>query len=435
MMPVFLAVAILAGVARTQEPEPGPAGAPAGKPATEWTLANGLRARLAPMDTPGESAVILCLEGAGFLCEPAGLARMAQLGQLAIVLTRGDAATTAAMSRWMKANAVEWRPEETSLTFEIWPKPDEVPTAIEALAERFFNPTLDPAAWKVLRPRVLAVTLASHADTPEGLEAMATSAWSACNQIAFHSETEVRFEAPSPLIDPSSIRAFHRATFRPERAMITVLGDFDVGAAKKRIEELLAKPGAVESRPASRRTLAQGTREGSWDVPSHHLFMLWPAPSPQEKTYAALRLFAPVLRAALKKSSEVVKHVRQVSVFGDAGGLFVIQAPLRARNGSAEAVRAIRSVLAANAAEPFRYLDVTKDELRRNAAIHEFPGAPLETRVAPTRARMLDVLRTGGPFEAYAARVEAVTSDEIHAAMKTWLTPEKATIVTVVGKE
>jgi Peptidase M16 inactive domain len=432
---VLWAVVALGALSLAQEPEPESPRPLEKRPPTEWTLGNGFRACLAPMDTAGEAAVLLCLEGAGFAFEPKGMARMAQLAQLAVVLHRDDPKTLAAFGRWLKVNAVDWIPNETALTFEIRPKRDEVPIALKALASRFFEPSLEPTDWKVLRPRILGVKVAKLAETPDELDTLSTIAWSACNQIAFHVETDVRFADPSPSIDAATIRTFHRATFRPERAGLAVLGDFDVPAARNTIEALFAKAVAAESRPASRRTIEPGSREGSWDLPSHQLFMLWPAPPREDESYAALRLFAPVLRSALKRSPDVVKHALEVKVFGDAGGLFAVQVPLRVRDSADAAARAIRSVFATLAAEPFRYLDVTKEELRRNASLVDYPGIPLDLRLSAIRGRLLETLRTREAPEKSASRVDAITSDSVHAAMKAWLAPEKATIVTVTGKE
>ena len=216
--------------------------------------------------------------------------------------------------------------------------------------------------------------------------------------------------------------------------MLAVIGDFDAPSARRTIESLFARPAISESRPASRPSLRPGSFEGFWDVRSHQLFMFWPAPSPPEKSHPAMSLLAPLLRSALKRSSEIAKEVLEVKVHEDAGGFFVIQTPLRTQTSGSDVAREIGKVLGTIAADPLRYLDATKDELRSGWLIPDLASAPMEVRSRCPRSPARDPPDRRVSRDVRGAR-RGRHPDDIHAAIKTYLAPEKATIVTIAGKE
>lgn len=418
---------------------------PAGSTVTGWTLGNGLRVRLVTAPTPGEVAVLLSIQGAGALAEPPGLPHLAELTRCAILLAkRNEPADRLLVPRWMSAGS-DSETTPSSMSFDIRPKPSEVRLALRVLANGFFDPEFDPATIERLKGEAREAVEFSESD--QRMDPLGKVAWSPCKQIAFHSASIVRFKNVAPEVNATAVAAFIRRTFRTERAMLTVVGDFDPVATKRWVEESFGKT-ATGSRPVaeSRPAMTGGQLRGSWDVASHRFFMMWPGAPFADRAYPALEILADEMSLRLASSPEVGVLLREEtwpSVVADACGFLVVQAPLRAEKGGPLLAAEIAKLLEALAKDPLQALEQRKQTIRVESgtgALHVgaarlAPNAPLDSRMLVERRRMLFTLRCGEPPERYLARVDAVTADDIHAAIKAWLPPEKATILTIAGKE
>jgi predicted Zn-dependent peptidase len=414
---------------------------PAYASGTEETLANGLRLRLVPATTPGECGLLLRVQGAGAFSETAGLPHVARLtGRALLWAKRNDPAERELVKTWVGAESAA---PPSSLSFEFQPKSSELRSALGVLANAFFHPDFDPATIERLKSDSRD-EVAFLEDGSRQSDSLGPLAWSACKQIAFHSASSVRFKEIAPEVNAAAIASFIRRTFRPERTMLTLVGDFDRAAAKRWVEESFGKPRAAPPPVAeSRPRLKAGHIRGSWDVAGHQFFMMWPGAPLADRSYPALELLAAVMSLRFTLSGAATPLLSSdepgvyLSAVADASGFFVVHAPLRSeKNGRLLAAEVVK-MLDVLAKDPLRDLAETKDLIRKSSGTAPRPAAdvPLDLRVVDEHWRMEFTLRCGEAPERYLVRLDAVTPDDVHAAIKQYLTPETATIVTIAGKE
>jgi hypothetical protein len=131
-----------------------------------------------------------------------------------------------------------------------------------------------------------------------------------------------------------------------------------------------------------------------------------------------------------------------VAVHADVGGLFVIQAPLKSKDGSEALAAAIGKLLDAIVLDE-TLLKSTKSfrkSLREAVGLGPvgYPPGLREKIMAHANQelwRMRATLAWDQSPEEYCARVDAVTPEDVAAAFKKYLAPEKATVVTIIGKD
>jgi predicted Zn-dependent peptidase len=262
-----------------------------------------------------------------------------------------------------------------------------------------------------------------------------------------HGVKEVPLHEFTNYLTPDSIRAFCLGMrFRLDRAMLVVFGDVDPLVVEDELGAALDKMTIVlRDDPIPNQSINAGAIKATWDVASHQFFMAWPAPPPSDPAHPALSLLAQLLQQRLGFSPVIAKLRRQpLLVYSDLSGLFVIQSPLKSKDdGDALAVEVRKAidVLAADEGA-LRALKNARADLRASAGIlpgpMQYPPTLPRKIVAHTNleiARMRATFAWDQSPEDYCARADKVTGPEIQAAMKTWLAPEKAAIVTIVGKE
>ncbi|HVT39642.1 MAG TPA: pitrilysin family protein [Gemmatimonadaceae bacterium] len=117
--------------------------------------------------------------------------------------------------------------------------------ALALLADLLVNPTFPAGALERIRGRTL-VTLAQQKDQPD---AIATNVFAKTIYGGDHPYGRVVTEQTVRSVTRDDVVAFHRAYFRPGRAVITVTGDVDPRAVRGQVEKALSGWAAGGERP------------------------------------------------------------------------------------------------------------------------------------------------------------------------------------------
>ena len=128
---------------------------------------------------------------------------------------------------------------------------DRFEPALALLADVLVNPTFPEAALERIRGR----TLVSLAQAKEQPNAIASNVFSRTLYGAEHPYGRVTTEQTVKAVTRDDVVAFHRAYYRPGRAVITVTGDVEPNAVKAAVEKALARWPAGGEKP-------------SWDYPA-----------------------------------------------------------------------------------------------------------------------------------------------------------------------
>ena len=416
-------------------------------------MKHGLRVRIVPLDLPGEIGVILGMKGAGILSEPMGAPHVAHISEHVLFHSMGskyerreESPIAKLVDQWFaegRANA-ETLPE--LMYFDIYPKSSDLVTALTVQIARGLG-TVDTRVLEREKPIALSEVTGLEASRTAQIDPLVKFAWCPFTQAAMHGLNDVPLHEFTSYLTPDSIRAFCLSTrFRLDRAMLVVFGDVDPLIVEDELGAALDKMTIVlRSDPLPNQPINPGAVKATWDVASHQFFMAWPAPPPSDPAHPALSLLAQLLQQRLGFSPAISKLKRQpLLVYSDLSGLFVIQSPLKSKDdGDAFAVE-VRKAIDALAADEgaLGALKNARANLRASAGIltgpMQYPPALPRKIIAHTNveiARMRAAFAWDQSPEDYGARADKVTGPEIKAAMKTWLAPEKAAIVTIVGKE
>ena len=359
--------------------ESQPASRPASRPAIEYRTQSGFRVRLAPVDLPGEVAVILGIQGAGMLSEPAGTPHLAHISEHGVFHSIGED------TQWGKLVA-QWHGEGRAnaetlpdfMYFDLYPPEGIAHGArlpIEIQYQRFVGGYSPPSVMDREIPLALSEVTGLEALRTEKLDRLGKFAWSAFTQAALRGISDVPFKSRTTEISWAMIDAFRQRTFYPGAAMLTVVGDFDPEEVRRMIDPSWL-PHHREHKAEPRPKLRPGTVQGKWDVASDQFFMAWPAPPPSDPAHPALAVFAQLLQQRLSLAPAVMKLRRQpLFVFGDVGGFFAIQTPLKTANGGEALAAEIRKAIDALAADEgaLRALKNVKAGLRASAGILSGP--------------------------------------------------------------
>jgi predicted Zn-dependent peptidase len=419
----------------------------ASRPAVEYRTPSGFRVRLAPVDLPGEVAVILGIQGAGILAEPAGTPHLAHISEHAIFHSLGeDSQLGKLVAEWQAKGMANAETLPELMYFDLQP-PADVPLrlAIQAQYQRFVGGGYaPPSVMEREIPRALSEVTTLEASRTDKLDFLGKFAWSAFTQIALRGATAVPFKARSEEITWAMVSEFRERTFYPGAGMLTVVGDFDPEALRPAIDPGWT-PKQRKNQAEPRPKLRPGAVQGTWDVASHQFFMAWPAPPPSDPAHPALSVFSHLMFPRLLMSPALSKAARQsVGLHADVGGMFVIQVPLKRSDDGPNAAAAIAASFEALSKEKsaFRSLKAAQASVRSLAGITsgeiQYPPRLSRKILAHANlelARMRATLAWDQSPEDYCARADKVTAADIQAAVKTWLAPDKAAIVTVTGKE
>jgi predicted Zn-dependent peptidase len=423
--------------------EPAPESRATSRPPVEFRLTAGVRVRLVPIGLPGEVAVILGIHGAGMLAEPAGVPHLAHISEHAIFHSIGHDEGGKLVDEWLAEGRANAETLPDLMYFDLSPPAGAVGSAIAIQYRRFTGGYATPAVMDREIPRALSEVTGLEAARTERRDLLGKFAWSAFTQIALRGTTDVPFKEKTLEIGWGMVDAFRQRTFYPGSAMLTVVGDIDPDEVRSMINP--SWTGQQREHKAERRpALRPGSLKGSWDVASHQFFMAWEAPPPADRAHPALTVFSRVLAGSLMASADLRRLTRGVAAAeADAGGLFVIHVPLKSPARGEDAAAEIRKIIAAFGSDGAPSRAITGAQ----AAVRELAGLVPKVTYPPNIPRKilvhanLELWRMRATLawdqapEDYCARADKIGAADIKAAIKTWLAPDKAAIVTIIGKE
>ncbi|WP_231918511.1 M16 family metallopeptidase [Microlunatus sagamiharensis] len=225
---------------------------------------------------------------------------------------------------------------------------------------------------------------------------------------------------------------FFKKHYLPNNAVLSVVGDVEVGDALQRVERYFGglRSGEVPSHPAQDPLgPLSGTEreETSADVPAEAVYLAWRLPARGTRAFDALDLFFGVLghgqtsrlHRSLVRDAEVAESAGAAST-GLIGGNSFGYAYARARGG--ESLAAVEEALVGQV-DRLAAEGPTETELRRAKAQYERHWLHELSRV-DSRADALGEYATleGDPelVNTRTAQVEAVTPDDVASAVTEW---------------
>lgn len=231
-------------------------------------------------------------------------------------------------------------------------------------------------------------------------------------------------------------RAFHARHFRPDRVVVTVVGDFDADAVMTLAR---ARLGAVEAREGG-DTSADTSDPGplsepvrAWttdDVDRPAVHLAWRTVPWDHPDRPALQVAADVLLRDGRLYRALGERAQPAAVAwsGERGGSFVLSATTRGR--ARRALRALEAAVARLAEEgPHPALLAAANTRFRADQVRA-----LQSLEARAQVLALCVSRAGTPdcLDAELAAREAVTPEAVRAAVSRWLAPEAGLTLAVV---
>ena len=403
---------------------------------TEYALDNGLRVRLVPSAGENQAVVLLGVR-AGFMEEPAGVPHLAHVTEHLTVfdLPPRDAN---AVTEWSKANKANGETLADFMYFDLHVSPMEIDQALRVQAARLAGVEFSRETLLREIPRTLAeIDFVERSQYP----AAGKFALAPFVQAAFHGKTDVPIRAQTHKITVEDVRAFHQRTFRPDRAAIVVVGEFDSAAVRKAIDVHFGKLKKPAAAPADRPALKPGDHTADWDVSTRHLFVAWPVPSAAHADHPALTLASLALMERLAADAGVSALGDAMPMLNDIDGMFLIS--VQAKPGAdLEALKAKLMDGVAELAKPEGWKEGDVDRLRKYLAQMlmidiDLDKLALPPRVTKTMARTnIELQRMmksmiWGDLDAYRKRLDEVKPDAVHGVIGKYLVPKSASIVRV----
>ncbi len=400
-----------------------------------YKLPNGLLVRLAPDDLSVKEEKVIVLLGvrAGILDEPADKPHLAHLVEHVTVFAEAPGSQeAAAVGRWYAAGQANAETLHDFMYFDLHVAREELDLALRVQAARLASPLFDSGTLEREVPRAL-----SELEFVEKAERGGTSkfAWSAFAQAALHGRARVPLREATRSLTVEDVRVFHARLFRPDRAVLSVVGGFDPSAARKAIDAVFGPIAKPEGPPPSLARLRDpGVVEARWDAATSHLLMAWPAPAPDEADPAALALATLVLQRRLFGEPELASLARWPLVAVHPDGLVVVNVQVKdpARLGAVRQIVAAQvERLAAKDGIGGAEIDFARAELRQLLEPGEIAVPPQVPRLLALGnielQRMMRAL-AWGDLAAYAERLGRADARGVSAAAKR-LDPKRAVAV------
>lgn len=402
----------------------------------EYILENGLRVRLVP--SPGDKqAIVLLAVQAGFMEEPAGSPHVAHVTEHMVVFDLPPKEAKV-VKEWARSNKANGETLPDLMYFDLNVAPDEVDLALRIQAARLAPLEFSRETLAREIPRTLEeVDFVERSKFP----AAGKFAFAPFVQAALHGKTDLPIRARTRKISVEDVQAFHRRTFRTDRATLVVVGDFDSVAVRKTIDAGFGKLEKSADARVARAALKPGDRTADWDVSTEHLFVSWPIPDAGHDDHPALTLASLALLARLPSDFAI-------RALGDAqpqlnvidGALVIgVQAKPKADLGDLKA-KVLDRVAALAKPDDLKAGDV--DQLRKSLIqMHmtdvDLDKIPLTMRVTKTMARAnLEIQRlmktlAWSDWNAYRKRIEAVKPEAVREVIGKYLVPKLASVVRI----
>jgi len=313
---------------------------------------------------------------------------------------------------------------------------DRWPVALEIEADRLRGLRLEPREVDAER-QVILEEIDMYRDDPwDALEMDVLAALYAGHPYArpvLGNAAELRRETAREL------RAFHARHYRPDNALLVVAGDLD-GAAPSRVEEAFGtlapatprEPRAPGERPLPTPGTARCERRQG-EVP--RILVALPAPPADAADHAELRLAATLLaegRASrlqreLVDEGQLCLGVSATLSDHELGAYFGLAAELLPGTDPGEVERRLVAALA-ELATPAGEAELERArQVFRADWVHEHERIHQQALAAGLALVQFDLEQP----ERLLRRVEAATPDEVAAAARRWLVPERGGVVGV----
>jgi zinc protease len=316
---------------------------------------------------------------------------------------------------------------------------DKVEPAVQLMADMLLHPTFPQEALDRLQGRA-AVALAQNKDQPA---AIAANVFPRVVYGDNHPYGRVASERSIKSITRDDLVAFHRAYFRPGRAVITVSGDVSPATVKAMMEKVLKDWPAGGERPSfeySALPAPNPTTIYLVDKPkaAQSIFALGlPGPSRDTPDYYALQvmnnilgtLFQSRLNHTLREVKAYTYSARSVFSYGRGPGSFQANAQVVTAKTDSALIEFIRELKGVQGAIPF-----TDDEMLQGK----------QSLIMGLPTRFASVNATGGSigsiytqhlpesyFQEYAKNVEAVQREDLVRVAKKYIDLDHLNILIV----
>jgi predicted Zn-dependent peptidase len=407
---------------------------------TETTLSNGARLVVSPKRDLPLVSVSITFEGGAHQFEPADKVGLASM--TAALLAEGT--TTRTGEQLSEAQQLLGTTIGASVSDE------QGAVAFQALADRFapalalavdmmLHPTFPAEALERLRARTL-VSLAQAKDQPT---VIAGEVFARVLYGAEHPYGRVATEATVKAVTRDDVLAFHRAYYRPARAIVTVTGDVDPAAVKAEVERVFAAwPAggerasfaypAVPAAPA--RTIYLVDKPGA---AQSSVVIGLPGPSRDTPDYYALQVLNRILGGHIQsRLSNNIRETRGWSYgvgsgfgYGRGPGAFSAGGEIVTAKTDSALLEFVKELRGVQGGRPF-----TEDELAeaRGALVQGLPRS--FASVGALAGAVTTLYLYGLPqdyYQTYAAKINAVTAADLDRVAKRYLDLDRMAIVIV----
>jgi predicted Zn-dependent peptidase len=402
---------------------------------SEFVLANGLRVRLVPGHTDKKVAVLLGVR-AGFFDEPANVPHVAHVTEHLTVFDLAPGSEEAkGVERWYKAGQANAETLADFMYFDLEVGVEELPLALRVQAARLAGLAFSEATLAREIPRTL-----QEIEFLEGPNSGGTAkfAYAPFVQAVLHGQKTIPIKAKTREISLQMVRDFQKRTFRPDRAVLVVIGDFDSPATRKAVENVFGAIPKPNAPPAPRAEPKPGTLAVQWDVRTTHVLIAWKAPPASHPDHAALTLASFALMTRLYADKEIGALVKSPQVINDIEGFFVVN--LQANpDANLDTVRAklldrVKGLSKQRGMGVFELSQLLK-MVTQATRPPSLEGTPLPANVTKLMAmtnmelRLMGWELVWGDLAAYAKRLGTLDANAVRSAITRHLDPEKATIV------
>lgn len=402
--------------------------------AAAFTLANGLRAKVVSVRGEPRVAVILAVR-AGFFAEPPGKAHLAHVTEHLTVFDLPSTAEAATVARWFRERKANGETLPDFMYFDLLVGRDELPQALKVQAARLAATAFSPATLAREIPRTLAeVDFVERAK----IGGPAKFAFSAFAQAALHGRRQTPLRAGTRQLTVEDVRGFHTANFRPDGAMLLVVGDCDVSATRTAVEQVFGSILKPDIPPPTRPAVLPGSFDAAWDIKTTHLFLGWPAPPPTEPDHAALTIAAQYLTAQLAGDSELRRRARDPWVTNEIEDCFAIQVQVDDEANLPFVEERLRAQVA-RLASADGFADAKVLGARQALQYRLAPPAPVgwllgQGASSPLQRANVELQRVRmeivwGDLAAYVKRAEALDGPAVRQAIARWLSGPSACVV------
>jgi predicted Zn-dependent peptidase len=402
--------------------------------ASEFALENGLRVRLVPARGEKEVVVILGIH-AGIFDEPAGGPHLAHVVEHVTVFGTASADDTTTVEKWFAAGRANAETLADWMYFDLRVPAEDLAPALRVQAARLAHAGTDAATLAREVPRALAELESLQGPGPGGTGKFALSA---LVQAALHGRREIAMATASRAFTPDDVREFQTRVLRPDRAVLSLVGDVDPSTARAAVEKAFAPIPKPKLPPVPRPVPKPGRIDASWDASTAHVLVAWPAPPAAHADHPALTAASLVLAQRLFADAEIGALAKLPLVQNDVDGFFLVNA--QAKNPGD--VEALEAKILDRVARLEKTGGVTDGEVRATCGqLEQIAGPidvdtmPLPPNVSRSLARANIELQRAmrgaqwGDLAAYSKRLAGVDAKAVREAVARWLDAKKATIV------